>query len=68
MVPALKAAVIDRGATLIVAHSRPTKMHRYAKQILRFDNGMAAKDIIGSQAISANNEVLKNARNLLRLR
>ena len=61
----LKAAVTDRGATLIVAHSHSTKMHRYARQILRYENGMAAKEIIGSTEISANNEALKTARNLL---
>ena len=61
----LKAAVTDRAATLIVAHSRSTKMHRYARKILRYENGMAAKDIIGSTEISASNETLKGARNLL---
>ena len=61
----LKAAVTDRGAMLIIAHSRSTKMHRYARQILRFEPGMAAKSTVGSVEIAASNDALKNARNLL---
>ncbi len=33
----LRAAVVDRGAKLIVAHSRSTKMHRYAAKIMKYE-------------------------------
>ena len=39
----LRQAVIERGATLIVAHSRSTKMHRYASKIHRYEMGQAAQ-------------------------
>jgi NADH-quinone oxidoreductase subunit G len=35
----LRQAVVDRGAKLIVAHHRSTKMHRYAAQIMRYGLG-----------------------------
>jgi NADH-quinone oxidoreductase subunit G len=38
----LRQAVVERGATLIVAHSRGTKMHRYASRITRYEAGQAA--------------------------
>lgn len=56
----LRQAVVDRGAKLIVAHSRSTKMHRYAASIARFGPGLAA------QWASSNPpelEALKDARN-----
>ena len=60
----LKAAITDRGATLIVAHSRPTKMHRYARKIAKYDAGMAAKWASAELRIT-NYDSLKDARNLL---
>ncbi|MCS6773387.1 MAG: molybdopterin-dependent oxidoreductase, partial [Thermoflexales bacterium] len=39
----LRQAVVDRGARLIVAHHRGTKMHRYAAQIYRYEVGHAAE-------------------------
>jgi NADH-quinone oxidoreductase subunit G len=56
----LRQAAVDRGATLIVAHSRSTKMHRYAKAIHRFEPGRAA-----SWAAAQTPERVKDARNLL---
>jgi len=38
----LRQAVVDRGAALVVAHARSTKMHRYAKAIYRYEPGYAA--------------------------
>jgi len=35
----LRQAVVDRGAKLIVAHHRSTKMHRYASHIMRYGLG-----------------------------
>ena len=35
----LRQAVVDRGAKLVVAHHRSTKMHRYASQIMRYALG-----------------------------
>ena len=49
----LRQAVVDRGATLIMAHSRGTKMHRYASKILRYENAA-----IGDW-LQANSEALK---------
>jgi NADH-quinone oxidoreductase subunit G len=60
----LKAAIAERGATLIVAHSRPTKMHRYARKIAKYDAGMAAKWASAELRVT-NYEALKDARNLL---
>ncbi len=67
----LRQAVVERGATLIVAHSRSTKMHRYASQILRYDAGQAAQ---WAEHVIRNTqhatppldlEQIKGARNLL---
>jgi NADH-quinone oxidoreductase subunit G len=38
----LRQAVVDRGATLVLAHSQSTKMHRYARAIYRYDPGHVA--------------------------
>ncbi|MCX6017838.1 MAG: NADH-quinone oxidoreductase subunit NuoG [Chloroflexi bacterium] len=35
----LRQAAVDRGAKLVVAHHRSTKMHRYAAQIMRYEIG-----------------------------
>ncbi|MFN3704424.1 MAG: NADH-quinone oxidoreductase subunit NuoG [Thermoflexales bacterium] len=37
----LRQAVVDRGAQLIIAHHRSTKLHRYASAIHRFEVGRA---------------------------
>ncbi len=39
----LRQAVVERGATLIAAHARGTKMHRYAARIIRYGAGQAAR-------------------------
>ena len=39
----LRQAVVERGATLIVAHARSTKMHRYASRIAEYEPGQAAR-------------------------
>jgi NADH-quinone oxidoreductase subunit G len=56
----LRQAVVDRGATLVVAHSRGTKMHRYAAAIHRYEPGRAV-----TWALSQTPELVKDARNLL---
>jgi len=56
----LRQAVVDRGAKLIVAHHRSTKMHRYAAGIARFAPGAAAQWVAGQPAELA---ALKDARN-----
>lgn len=60
----LRQAAVDRGATLVVAHSRSTKMHRYARAIYRYEPGYAAQWIAerGGELIAKD---LKDARNLL---
>lgn len=56
----LRQAVVDRGATLVMAHSRSTKMHRYAKQILRYESGRAPQ-----WAAAQTVDLVKDAKNLL---
>jgi len=56
----LRQAVVDRGAKLIVAHHRSTKMHRYAAAIHRYEVGQAAK-----WAASQRADWLQGARNVL---
>ena len=56
----LRQAVVDRGAKLIVAHSRSTKMHRYASAIYRFDAGHATQWVTEQTA-----DLVKDAKNLL---
>ncbi len=46
----LRQAVVDRGAKLIVAHSRGTKMHRYAANIMRYEPVEIGKWVAGSAA------------------
>jgi NADH-quinone oxidoreductase subunit G len=60
----LKAAVTDRGATLIVAHMRGTKMHRYARKIGKYDAGRAAQWAIENLTADKYPE-LKDAKNLI---
>jgi len=60
----LKAAVTDRGATLIIANSKGTKLHRYAHAIGRYDAGEAAKWVIENLTTEKYAQ-LKDARNLL---
>jgi NADH-quinone oxidoreductase subunit G len=60
----LRQAVVDRGATLVIAHSRGTKMHRYAQAIYRYDPGYAAGWLAAnSQALLEQH--LSGARNAL---
>jgi len=60
----LRQAVVDRGATLVLAHSRSTKMHRYAHAIYRYDPGYAAKWLAANgQALIERH--LAGARNVL---
>ncbi|MCS7087157.1 MAG: NADH-quinone oxidoreductase subunit NuoG [Thermoflexales bacterium] len=54
----LRQAVVDRGAKLIVAHYRSTKMHRYAAAIHRYDPGGAAL-----WAASQSADLIRGARN-----
>ncbi|MCS7060432.1 MAG: molybdopterin-dependent oxidoreductase, partial [Anaerolineae bacterium] len=68
----LRQAVVERGATLIVAHARSTKMHRYAARIARYDVGQAAQWVEaqiraqnGQHSPAFDLEQLKNARNVL---
>ena len=56
----LRQAIVDRGATLVVAHSRSTKMHRYAKQILRYEPGRAPQWAAAQTA-----DLVKDARNVI---
>ncbi len=56
----LRQAIVDRGATLVMAHSRGTKMHRYARQILRYEPGRAPQWAAAQTA-----ELVKDAKNLL---
>jgi len=56
----LRQAVVDRGAKLIVAHDRSTKMHRYASAIHRYDTGRAPH-----WAAEQTAELFKDARNVL---
>ena len=60
----LKAAVTDRGATLIIAHSKGTKVHRYARAIGRYDAGAAAQWAIENLNVEKYAQI-KDARNLL---
>ncbi|MDW8350286.1 MAG: NADH-quinone oxidoreductase subunit NuoG [Anaerolineae bacterium] len=60
----LRQAVVDRGAALVMAHARSTKMHRYARAIYRYEPGRAAQWIAErSEELIAKD--LKDARNLL---
>jgi NADH-quinone oxidoreductase subunit G len=59
----LRQAIVDRGATLIVAHHRSTKMHRYAKRIEKYDAGKAAQ--WANEFVSRSADALKDARNVL---
>jgi NADH-quinone oxidoreductase subunit G len=59
----LRQAVVDRGARLIVAHDRSTKMHRYASQIVSYELGRSAQWAIEKANSLA--EDLKSARNLV---
>jgi NADH-quinone oxidoreductase subunit G len=56
----LRQAVVDRGATLVMAGSRSTKMHRYARAIHRYEPGRAPE---WAQAQTA--DLVEDARNLL---
>jgi len=56
----LRQAVVDRGATLVMAGSRSTKMHRYARAIHRYEPGRAPE---WAQAQTA--DLVKDAKNLL---
>ena len=60
----LKAAVTDRGATLIIAHSKGTKMHRYSRAIGRYNDGEAAQWAVANLTVEKYAQ-LKDARNLL---
>jgi NADH-quinone oxidoreductase subunit G len=44
----LRQAVVDRGAKLIVAHNRSTKMHRYAAKIMRYEAAKIGEWVGGS--------------------
>ncbi|MCL4506558.1 MAG: NADH-quinone oxidoreductase subunit NuoG [Chloroflexi bacterium] len=59
----LRQAVVDRGARLIIAHDRPTKMHRYAARIDQYELGKAAHWATEQAAALA--DELKSARNVL---
>ncbi len=59
----LRQAVVDRGARLVVAHDRPTKMHRYAARIDKYELGRAAH--WASEQAKPLAEEFKSARNLL---
>lgn len=58
----LRQAVVDRGAKLIVAHHRSTKMHRYAQVIARYQPGLAAQWVASNPAEL---QGLKDARNVV---
>lgn len=59
----LRQTAVDRGARLVVAHDRSTKMHRYAAQIHTYDIGNAAQWAVeNSASLSAE---LKDARNVM---
>jgi NADH-quinone oxidoreductase subunit G len=60
----LRQAVVDRGAALVMAHARSTKMHRYAKAIYRYEPGHAA-DWFAAQGRELVAQHLSDARNLL---
>ncbi len=59
----LRQAVVDRGAQLIVAHHRSTKMHRYAAAIHRYEVGRAPE--WAQQQGAALRESLQSARNVV---
>ncbi len=61
----LRQAVVDRGAALVIAHSRSTKMHRYARAIHRYEPGYAARWVADRSEELIAKESLKDARNLL---
>jgi NADH-quinone oxidoreductase subunit G len=60
----LRQAVVDRGAKLIVAHSRSTKMHRYAAKIMRYEPAKigefvaASAEALGPELTAARNVVI----------
>lgn len=57
----LRQAVVDRGARLVIAHTRGTKMHRYAAAIYRYEPGHPTQWV---QAHAAGS-IPADARNLL---
>ncbi|MCL5997931.1 MAG: NADH-quinone oxidoreductase subunit NuoG, partial [Chloroflexi bacterium] len=61
----LRQAIVDRGARLIIAHSRSTKMHRYATQIDNYDVGKAAYWAAEAAQKQSLAEALQGARHLL---
>ncbi|MCW1971071.1 MAG: NADH-quinone oxidoreductase subunit NuoG [Anaerolineae bacterium] len=61
----LRQAVTERGAKLIVAHHRSTKMHRYASHIARYEQGMAAKWSSENTDAALRADELAKARNVL---
>jgi NADH-quinone oxidoreductase subunit G len=58
----LRQAVVDRGAKLIMAHSRSTKMHRYAAKISRYEPARIGEWVAGSAEILPE---LTSARNVV---
>ncbi len=58
----LRQAVVDRGAKLIIAHHRSTKMHRYASRIITYAPGNAAQWLASPDGAL---DELKEARNLV---
>ena len=58
----LRQAVVDRGAKLVIAHHRGTKMHRYASQIFTYAPGNAAQWLASPDGAL---EGLKDAKNVL---
>ncbi len=61
----LRQAVVDRGAKLIVANHRSTKLHRYAAHIARYEQGMAAHWAAQTDDAALSTEELTKARNVL---
>ena len=59
----LRQAVVDRGAKLVIAHDRSSKMHRYASRIVTYELGMAAH--WASEQTTELSAELKSARNVL---
>jgi NADH-quinone oxidoreductase subunit G len=59
----LRQAVVDRGARLVIAHDRNSKMHRYAARIDKYELGMAAH--WAAEQTAALSADLKAARNVL---
>ena len=59
----LRQAIVERGARLVMANMRSTKMHRYAAQIYNYDIGCGGRWAVDNAASLS--EELKGARNLL---